>query len=232
MKLPTLQSIRKAAFTIVELVVASSVGGVVIAASLAGFVAMQRSGAIYMASSEARANQVRLVEALQRDMRNAISHTTAAGNILPISLVLPNRYSDYELTGNRAGEPRLGAAAARQPVNIVRAKNKVVNVSTVTVRYFSTSGSNQLVVHRELTWADAGGVQRTASRPIAQFAPGAQITLTDISEPISGTNPIKYKVIAATVTIRSAATTQRAGRAPTAFAMSETVFLRNKVYTR
>ena len=229
MKLSTSTFLRRAGFTIVELVMATAVGGVVISASIAGFVTMQRSGVIYMASSEARANQVRLVEALQRDLRNATSYTLGTGGALPFTMVLPGRYSEYEAGGNRAGEPKHGSDAIRQKVKVDFRTGKAVTDTTATVRFFATTEPRRRVVHREVTWTE-GGALKTASRPVAQLAQGATVNIAEIVEPIPQST--KTVVRSAVITVRSAAETQRNGRTPSTFAMSETVFLRGKVYTR
>ena len=233
MKPFTLRSPGRAGFTIVELVMAIAVGGVVITATLGAFITMQRSGAIYMASGEARGNQVRLVEALQRDLRNATGFgpsgpPTTTPRSLPFTRVLPGRYQDYESTGNRSGEPKPGAGSIIA-LAVDSAVGRVTDGDAATVRFFATSEPNRLVVHREVTWSQLG-ILRTASRPIAHFAPGAAITITGISQPIKGTT--RTTVRAVEVKVRAAAATQRIGRAPAVVEMSETVFLRGKFYAR
>lgn len=228
MKRSTPFFLRTAGLSIVELIMASAVGGVVITATLAAFITLQRSGATYMASSEARANQVRLVEALQRDLRNATSYTLGGGGALPFTMILPGRYSAYESTGNRAGEPKTGTGI-RQQVTINPITGKAVATSPATVRFFATNQSGQLVVNREITWTE-GGALKTAARPVAQFAPGAAISITEIREPVGQSGGTIVR--AATVKVRSAAATQRRGSAPATLEMGETVYLRGKVYTR
>jgi prepilin-type N-terminal cleavage/methylation domain-containing protein len=224
--------IRNAGFTMVELLLTSSVGAVVIAATLVGFVTVQRSGVVYMASSEARANQVRLIDALQRDLRNATSYTLGGGGALPITMSLPNRFSDYELTGNRAGEPKLGAGAVRPAVTI-----------DITTGKWRIQTPFRFASFRQMSpiawWSSRGDMDfgrgensLETDRPIPD---GAQITIEEIprefSQSTASPDP-KVRVATAVLTVRSAAATQANRRTPATFSMSETLFLRNKVYTR
>jgi type II secretory pathway pseudopilin PulG len=212
--------IRRAGFTIAELAVATGVGGVLFTAGMTAFVTLQRAGVTYTVAADSRANQVRLLEALQRDLRSASACTFKSDGTLPITMKLPNRYRDYETTGNRAGEPLQDPTLARLTVDVDPKSGRAKVTGEVTVRFFSQTTSSGIVVNREVTWTN-DGVSKTASRAIGNFSADASIKVL----PEAGTKPTS-----ATITIQSAAAATRSGRAPVASRVTETVFLRGLAY--
>src|SRR5678816_196738 len=94
-----IQSRRRAAgaFTLAELLVAAGITGLIGSICMVSFVAIQRCYELSMARSGVRTNVVRILDAMEIDLRNAASITAAvsgAENVLPLTLSIPQRYSD------------------------------------------------------------------------------------------------------------------------------------------
>lgn len=216
------------AMGLTELIIATAVGSVMTAAALGAFVGLQRAGTTYAVSGEARANQVRLLEALQRDLRAATSYTLGVNNALPVTIKMRQLYSDYETSRSRAGEPKQGAGTTRQIQAIDPDTGNLLAGPEITVRFVSAAVNGGIVVSREVTWPGAGG--GTASRAIANFTAGTVVTVQENPGVINPTTGMPLTPSSATLTVKAAPATQRSGRAPVAVTMSETVFLRARTY--
>ena len=108
--------------TLVEIMVALAILGIVLSMCYGSSVALQRGFAATTSWADARTNQLRVLDSLAVDLRNATatSFTTSADgltNTLPLTLTIPMRYSAYETTGPLAGDPARSATVVNPGVN-------------------------------------------------------------------------------------------------------------------
>ena len=108
--------------TLVEIMVALAILGIVLSMCYGSSVALQRGFASTTSWADARTNQLRVLDSLAVDLRNATatSFTTSADgltNTLPLTLTIPMRYSAYETTGPLAGDPARSATVVNPGVN-------------------------------------------------------------------------------------------------------------------
>ena len=116
--------------TLAEIMVALAILGIVLSVCYGSSVALQRGFASTTSWTDARTNQLRVLDSLAADLRNATakSFTISADsltNTLPLTLTIPMRYQAsptpaYETTGPLAGDParfarRLSQESIRRP---------------------------------------------------------------------------------------------------------------------
>src|SRR5205814_10606307 len=106
-----------------EIVLALAIRGIVVSVCYGSSVALQRGVASTTSWADARTSQLRVLDSLAVDLRNATakSFTISADgltNTLPLTLTIPMRYqpnpilsSAYEATGALAGDPARSALA-------------------------------------------------------------------------------------------------------------------------
>ena len=139
-------------------------------------VALQRGFAATTSWSDARTNQVRVLDSLAVDLRNAIatSFTTSADgltNTLPLTLTIPMRYSAYETTGPLAGDPARSATVVNPGVNTTtRSGMQYSDTVSVTYRY-GGSGTKRTIVRQQ--------VDNNASREVSSFTNYSSASLSD-----------------------------------------------------
>jgi hypothetical protein len=157
-------------------------------------------------------------------MRNATSLTAAvsgADNVFPLTITLPQRYSDYETAGPLAGDP--GRSATRLAPTFDTKTGKLVFSKSVTVSYSlvkSQAATQDLV--RTVSWTSLAGAKRSAQRVIATIPTTTTITFRDPSGSLlTGTS----LAIAAKI---SAQSNSKIGRSSAPLVLSSTVFLRTK----
>src|SRR5205823_9972136 len=110
-----------AGMTLPEIMIAFAILGIVLSVCYGSSVALQRGFAATTSWADARANQLRVLDSLAADLRNATakSFTVSADgltNTLPLTLTIPMRYQPnpsaspaYETNGALAGDPARSA---------------------------------------------------------------------------------------------------------------------------
>src|SRR5437763_11404155 len=119
---------RGGGMTLPEIMIALSILGIVLSVCYGSSVAMQRGFASTTSWADARNSQVRVLDSLALDLRNATakSFTISADgltNTLPLTLTIPMRYKPnpssspaYETTGPLAGDPARSAQVVKPRV--------------------------------------------------------------------------------------------------------------------
>jgi hypothetical protein len=211
-------------FTLVEFLMAAGITGVIAGACMLAFVAFQKCYELSMARSGVRQNIVRLFDALEIDLRNAtavVAAVSGSNNVLPLTLTLPQRYSDYETAGPLAGDP--GRDATRLPPTFDTKTGKLGFSKSITVTYSLAPNqpSTQNVI-RAVSWTSLAGAKRSAQRVIATVPTTTTVAFRDRSGVLlNGTS----LAIAANV---SAQSNSRIGRSAAPLVLASTVFLRTK----
>jgi prepilin-type N-terminal cleavage/methylation domain-containing protein len=162
--------------TLVEIMVALAILGIVLSMCYGSSVALQRGFAATTSWSDARTNQVRVLDSLAVDLRNATatSFTTSTDgltNTLPLTLTIPMRYSAYETTGPLAGDPARSATVVNPGVNTTtRSGMQYSDTVSVTYRY-GGSGTKRTIVRQQ--------VDNNASREVSSFTNYSSASLSD-----------------------------------------------------
>jgi prepilin-type N-terminal cleavage/methylation domain-containing protein len=162
--------------TLVEIMVALAILGIVLSMCYGSSVALQRGFAATTSWADARTNQLRVLDSLAVDLRNATatSFTTSADgltNTLPLTLTIPMRYSAYETTGPLAGDPARSATVVNPGVNTTtRSGMQYSDTVSVTYRY-GGSGTKRTIVRLQ--------VDNNASREVSSFTNYSSTSLSD-----------------------------------------------------
>jgi prepilin-type N-terminal cleavage/methylation domain-containing protein len=162
--------------TLVEIMVALAILGIVLSMCYGSSVALQRGFAATTSWADARTNQLRVLDSLAVDLRNAIatSFTTSADgltNTLPLTLTIPMRYSAYETTGPLAGDPARSATVVNPGVNTTtRSGMQYSDTVRVTYRY-GGSGTKRTIVRHQ--------IDNDASREVSSFTNYSSASLSD-----------------------------------------------------
>ena len=157
---------RGGGMTLVEIMVALGILGIVLSVCYGSSIALQRGFASTTSWTDARTNQLRVLDSLAVDLRNATatSFTIDADgvtNTLPLTLTIPMRYQPnpspspaYEATGALAGDP------ARSALRV----EPGVYATTGSMQYRDGSGQQVAVA---VTYKYGGsGTKRTILRQI------------------------------------------------------------------
>jgi hypothetical protein len=221
-----IQSRRRAAgaFTLAELLVAAGITGLIGSICMVSFVAIQRCYELSMARSGVRTNVVRILDAMEVDLRNASSLTAAVSggeNVLPLTLTIPQRYSDYEPAASMAGDPGRAATRLLPTFDVKTAKLQFPEPITVTFS-MAAAGATAKDLTRAVTWTAPGGAKQTASRVIATVPADTKITFGNATGGLLTANDLS---IVAKV---SAQSNSKAGRTSAPIAAASTIFLRTK----
>jgi prepilin-type N-terminal cleavage/methylation domain-containing protein len=156
--------------TLAEIMVALAILGIVLSVCYGSSVALQRGFASTTSWIDARTNQLRVLDSLAADLRNATakSFTISADgltNTLPLTLTIPMRYQPnpssspaYETTGPLAGDPARSALRIEPGIypttgNIQYRDSSGQQVAiAVTYRYrYGGSGTTRTIV-RQIDW--------------------------------------------------------------------------------
>jgi len=165
-----------AGMTLPEIMVALAILGIVLSMCYGSSVALQRGFAATTSWSDARTNQVRVLDSLAVDLRNATatSFTTSTDgltNTLPLTLTIPMRYSAYETTGPLAGDPARSATVVNPGVNTTtRSGMQYSDTVSVTYRY-GGSGTKRTIVRQQ--------IDNNASREVSSFTNYSSASLSD-----------------------------------------------------
>lgn len=95
---------RVSAFTLVELLIALGVAGVMFALIVGAVVGAMRSLAVADDYSYQSNEELRAVDFIVRDLRRALTVTIASGGA-SLSLTIPDYYTSYDAQGNPNGNP-------------------------------------------------------------------------------------------------------------------------------
>lgn len=162
--------------TLVEIMVALAILGIVLSMCYGSSVALQRGFAATTSWADARTNQLRVLDSLAVDLRNATatSFTTSADgltNTLPLTLTIPMRYSAYETTGPLAGDPARSATVVNPGVNTTT-RSGMQYSDTVRVKYYyGGSGTKRTIVRQQ--------IDNNASREVSSFTNYSSASLSD-----------------------------------------------------
>ncbi|MEO7723996.1 MAG: prepilin-type N-terminal cleavage/methylation domain-containing protein [Chthoniobacterales bacterium] len=171
---------RTGGMTLVELMIAVGIVGFVLLICYSSSIGLQRGFGYSSAWTEARVNQVRVLDSLALDLRNATQIQFSPPAL--ITLTIPDRYSSYyrnsggwgtaETFNAAAGDPT--QAASPIPAPTPNQFGKIAYSNTISVAYaFSPDGTKIL---RKVVWT--GGPAGGASRDIATFPNGSTVTFT------------------------------------------------------
>jgi|SRR5438477_10551093 len=194
--------------TLAEIMIALGILGLVLSVCYTSSVALQRGFASTTSWADARANQLRVLDSLAVDLRNATakSFTVSANgltNTLPLTLTIPVRYqpnpilsSAYEATGALAGDPARSALALEPGVYATTGGMQYRDSSgqqvAIAVTYkYGASGTKRTIV-RQIDWpytATANSIlalssplptaTNSASREVASFTNYSSASLSD-----------------------------------------------------
>ena len=166
--------------TLVEIMIALAILGIVLSVCYSSSVALQRGFIYTSAWTDARINQVRVLDSLAVDLRDATkidpfppSTSLATPAPLPITLTIPNRYTAYRSTGDPAQTadpvpaplPTQGIIISRTGSNI-----KYDSTNTIDVKYALSPDGTRIT--RKITRGTASG----ASRDVAIFPNQGTVT--------------------------------------------------------
>jgi prepilin-type N-terminal cleavage/methylation domain-containing protein len=163
--------------TLAEIMIALAILGIVLSVCYGSSVALQRGFASTTSWADARTNQLRVLDSLAVDLRNATakSFTISADgltNTLPLTLTIPMRYPAYETTGPLAGDPARSALGVEPSVNTTTGAMQYSD--TVRVIYdYGGSGTKRTIV-RQIDWPS-----NTASREVSSFTNYSSASLSD-----------------------------------------------------
>jgi hypothetical protein len=189
------------------------------------FMAFQRCYELSMARSGVRSNVARFFDALEIDLRNATALTAAvsgAKNVLPLTITVPQRYSDYEASGSMAGDP--GRTATRvEPTYDVKKKSLTLPQSVTVTYALAANDASTRNLLRTITWTPSGGgASKTASRIIATVPLDTTITFNSTTGGLLASSDL---ALVATI---SAQSNSKVGRTSAPIGAAGTVFLRTK----
>lgn len=165
------RSASGAGMTLIEIMIALGIFGVVLTVCYGSSVALQRSFATTNAWTEARASQLRVLDSLAIDLRNATKIDFTSPDPTLITLSIPNRYSSYQPAGIIAGDP--GPAAVPTPAPGPNEFGKIVYANTITVTY-ARSVDGKTITRSATGWS--GSPATLPSRQIAMFPNTATVT--------------------------------------------------------
>ena len=162
--------------TLVEIMVALAILGIVLSMCYGSSVALQRGFASTTSWTDARTNQLRVLDSLAVDLRNATANSftiSADGltNTLPLTLTIPMRYSAYETTGPLAGDPARSAPEVNPGIYPTTGSGmQYSDTASVTYRY-GGSGTKRTIVRQQ--------IDNTASREVSTFTNYSSASLSD-----------------------------------------------------
>jgi prepilin-type N-terminal cleavage/methylation domain-containing protein len=214
---------RRRGFTLIELLVGMGVAAVISSACLVAFSAIQKCYQLSMARSGVRMNVVRVLDSVQMDLRNASAVTASVAgtyNVFPLTMTMPQRYTEYEPSGDLAGDP--GRMASRLTPQYDRTTGKLAVARNITVTYTSRQDTaTTLTVSRQVQWVGADGRAKSATRAVATLPKDTVIRFRNNTGGLLATTD---KALIAQVSVP---VTNR-GRATAPIELQGTVYLRGK----
>jgi prepilin-type N-terminal cleavage/methylation domain-containing protein len=197
-----------AGMTLPEIMIALAILGIVLSVCYGSSIALQRGFASTASWADARNSQLRVLDSLAADLRNATatSFTTSADgltNTLPLTLTIPMRYQPnpspspaYETTGPLAGDPARSALRVEPGVYATTGSMQYRDSSgqqvAIAVTYsYGASGSKRTIVRR-IDWPYSAPAtstlalspplptaDNTASREVGSFTNYSSASLSD-----------------------------------------------------
>ncbi len=194
--------------TLAEIMIALGILGLVLSVCYTSSVALQRGFASTTSWTDVRTNQLRVLDSLAADLRNATakSFTISADgltNTLPLTLTIPMRYqanpstaSAYETTGALAGDPARSALALEPGVysttgGMQYRDNSGQQVAIAVTYKYGASGTKRTIV-RQIDWpytatanstlalsSPLPAAANTASREVGTFTNYSSASLSD-----------------------------------------------------
>ena len=194
--------------TLAEIMVALAILGIVLSVCYGSSVALQRGFASTTSWIDARTNQLRVLDSLAADLRNATakSFTISADgltNTLPLTLTIPMRYQPnpssspaYETTGPLAGDPARYALRIEPGIypttGSIQYRDSSGQQVAIAVTYrYGGSGTKRTIV-RQIDWPYTASVTstlalspplpaaaNTASREVGTFTNYSSASLSD-----------------------------------------------------
>lgn len=194
--------------TLVELMVAVAILGIVLSICYGSSVALQRGFASTTSWTDARTNQLRVLDSLAVDLRNSTAKSFTIGadgvtNTLPLTLTIPMRYQPnpspspaYETMGPLAGDPSRSALRVEPGVYATTGSMQYRNSNgqqvAVAVTYkYGGSGTKRAIV-RQVDWPYTAAANstlaltqplpaaaNTASREVASFTNYSSASLSN-----------------------------------------------------
>lgn len=194
--------------TLAEIMVALAILGIVLSVCYGSSVALQRGFASTTSWIDARTNQLRVLDSLAADLRNATakSFTISADgltNTLPLTLTIPMRYQPnpssspaYETTGPLAGDPARYALRIEPGIypttGSIQYRDSSGQQVAIAVTYrYGGSGTKRTIV-RQIDWPYTAPVTstlalspplpaaaNTASREVGTFTNYSSASLSD-----------------------------------------------------
>jgi len=174
--------------TLVELMVALTILGIVLSVCYGSSIALQRGFASTTSWTDVRANQLRVLDSLAIDLRNSSAKSFTIGadgvtNTLPLVLTIPMRYQPsasaaYEATGPLAGDPARFALRVEPGIYATTGSMQYRDSSgqqvAVAVTYkYGGSGSKRTIV-RQVDWPYTAAANSTLA--LTQPLPAAANT--------------------------------------------------------
>jgi prepilin-type N-terminal cleavage/methylation domain-containing protein len=194
--------------TLGEIMIALAILGIVLSVCYGSAVALQRGFASTTSWSDARTNQLRVLDSLAADLRNATAKSFTLSsdgltNTLPLTLTIPMRYQAnpspspaYETTGPLAGDPARSAVRVEPGVYVttgsMQYRDSLGRQAAIAVTYkYGGSGSKRTII-RQVDWpytASANSIlalsspipaaANTASREVGTFTNYSSASLLD-----------------------------------------------------
>lgn len=164
---------RRAAYTLVETMMAVGVSGLVLSGLMAGSVALQRSFAATVDFATAQNDQMRISDYLSVDMRRAT--TVTPDNSGEVTMTIPNYYKSDGTINPATVTSTMGWPSQKKK----KKKNKHSNIivgqtatydsgNTTTVKYYKGSAS---AVGKDTTkfYRESAGVAKAIANDVADF---------------------------------------------------------------
>ncbi len=159
--------------TLVEIMIALAILGFVLSVCYGSSIALQRGFASTTSWIDTRTNQLRVLDSLAVDLRNATATSfTTSTNTLPLTLTIPMRYTDYEPEIVVLSDGPHKVAAAGDPARSALGVEPWVYPKTGRMQYRDSSGQQQVAI--AVTYSYGGsGTKRTIVRQVGwpYFAP-------------------------------------------------------------
>jgi len=169
--------------TLVEIMIALALLGIVLSVCYGSSVALQRGFASTTSWIDARTNQLRVLDSLAVDLRNATANPISDGltHTLPLTLMIPMRYSEYEPEIVVLSDGPHKVAAAGDPHRDALRVEPGVYPTTGRMQYKLSPNSGQQVAVAVTYKYGGSGTKRTIVREIAW--PYTTVNFTEFSPP-------------------------------------------------
>jgi len=218
-------------FTITELMVALAITGVVLSALLGSYVALQRSFVFANSWTWTRKTQLRVLDSMSVDLRNAISvsvspsSSTLSSAQTILSATIPVRYNTYYTSGAFAGDPKRSTGSSRLSIT----PSSTAKLITSTANYFPalmtvTYVQTGYTITRNASWT-LSGTNYSASRDVGVFVNPVSVSFYNLSG-ANFTNGTDTTIVPKIYAAFQNAKLQVTGT----MTLSDSVFLRSSTY--